>query len=243
MSFAGRTAVVTGAAGGMGLNIARDLAAADASVTGIDLQPRPKVLPAGRRAMSATRPPSPVPCQKPLRATAGSTTWSMPPAFHGSTGTAPLWRSSQVLHINLTGRRATPLRSCKNPAAAPWCTSPAPSACAAMPLVWIRQMSPRCLIAETTETKVFVVRGTPNVAILRLVRTTRAAGRLPGVQGRHPRPLEVDRRAVRQRPHPLQRAAAGRHRIADAGALAGRPRAEGPHRRGRAAWPRRLAAI
>jgi NAD(P)-dependent dehydrogenase (short-subunit alcohol dehydrogenase family) len=40
-SFAGKTAVVTGAAGGMGLNIARDLAAAGARVTGIDLQPRP----------------------------------------------------------------------------------------------------------------------------------------------------------------------------------------------------------
>ena len=39
--FAGKTAVVTGAAGGMGLQIARDLAAAGASVTGIDLQPRP----------------------------------------------------------------------------------------------------------------------------------------------------------------------------------------------------------
>jgi NAD(P)-dependent dehydrogenase (short-subunit alcohol dehydrogenase family) len=39
--FAGRTAVVTGAAGGMGLNIARDLAAAGARVVGIDLQPRP----------------------------------------------------------------------------------------------------------------------------------------------------------------------------------------------------------
>ena len=40
-SFAGKTAVVTGAAGGMGLNIARDLAAAGARVVGIDLQPRP----------------------------------------------------------------------------------------------------------------------------------------------------------------------------------------------------------
>jgi NAD(P)-dependent dehydrogenase (short-subunit alcohol dehydrogenase family) len=39
--FAGKTAVVTGAAGGMGLNIARDLAAAGARVTGIDLLPRP----------------------------------------------------------------------------------------------------------------------------------------------------------------------------------------------------------
>jgi NAD(P)-dependent dehydrogenase (short-subunit alcohol dehydrogenase family) len=39
--FAGRTALVTGAAGGMGLNIARDLSAAGATVTGIDLQPRP----------------------------------------------------------------------------------------------------------------------------------------------------------------------------------------------------------
>jgi len=41
LSFAGRTALVTGAAGGMGLNIARDLAAAGASVIGVDLQPRP----------------------------------------------------------------------------------------------------------------------------------------------------------------------------------------------------------
>jgi len=39
--FAGRSAVVTGAAGGMGLNITRDLTAAGARVTGIDLQPRP----------------------------------------------------------------------------------------------------------------------------------------------------------------------------------------------------------
>jgi len=39
--FAGRSAVVTGAAGGMGLNITRDLTAAGAMVTGIDLQPRP----------------------------------------------------------------------------------------------------------------------------------------------------------------------------------------------------------
>jgi NAD(P)-dependent dehydrogenase (short-subunit alcohol dehydrogenase family) len=39
--FFGKTAVVTGAAGGMGLNIARDLAAAGATVTGIDLQARP----------------------------------------------------------------------------------------------------------------------------------------------------------------------------------------------------------
>jgi NAD(P)-dependent dehydrogenase (short-subunit alcohol dehydrogenase family) len=41
MSFSGKTAVVTGAAGGMGLHIARDLAAAGARVVGIDLQPRP----------------------------------------------------------------------------------------------------------------------------------------------------------------------------------------------------------
>jgi NAD(P)-dependent dehydrogenase (short-subunit alcohol dehydrogenase family) len=40
-NFAGKTAVVTGAAGGMGLDIARDLSAAGARVTGIDLQPRP----------------------------------------------------------------------------------------------------------------------------------------------------------------------------------------------------------
>jgi NAD(P)-dependent dehydrogenase (short-subunit alcohol dehydrogenase family) len=39
--FAGRIAVVTGAGGGMGLKIARDLAAAGAHVTGIDVQARP----------------------------------------------------------------------------------------------------------------------------------------------------------------------------------------------------------
>jgi NAD(P)-dependent dehydrogenase (short-subunit alcohol dehydrogenase family) len=42
--FAGRTAVVTGAGGGMGLRIACDLVAAGASVIGIDLKPRPAEL-------------------------------------------------------------------------------------------------------------------------------------------------------------------------------------------------------
>lgn len=42
--FAGRTAVVTGAGGGMGLQIARDLLAAGAKVTGIDVKERPAEL-------------------------------------------------------------------------------------------------------------------------------------------------------------------------------------------------------
>ena len=42
--FAGRTAVVTGAGGGMGLEIARDLVAAGARVAGIDVKERPAVL-------------------------------------------------------------------------------------------------------------------------------------------------------------------------------------------------------
>lgn len=41
MSFAGRTAFVTGAGGGMGLNIARDLLAEGANVLLIDLKPEP----------------------------------------------------------------------------------------------------------------------------------------------------------------------------------------------------------
>ena len=45
MSFCGKNAVVTGAAGGMGLNIARDLLAAGAGVTLIDLKaPPPEAL-------------------------------------------------------------------------------------------------------------------------------------------------------------------------------------------------------
>jgi NAD(P)-dependent dehydrogenase (short-subunit alcohol dehydrogenase family) len=42
--FARRTAVVTGAGGGMGLRIATDLLAADATVVGIDLKDRPDAL-------------------------------------------------------------------------------------------------------------------------------------------------------------------------------------------------------
>jgi NAD(P)-dependent dehydrogenase (short-subunit alcohol dehydrogenase family) len=42
--FAGRAAVVTGAGGGMGLQIARDLLAAGAKVTGIDVKDRPREL-------------------------------------------------------------------------------------------------------------------------------------------------------------------------------------------------------
>lgn len=41
MSFADTSALVTGAAGGMGLQIARDLTAAGCRVTGLDLQPPP----------------------------------------------------------------------------------------------------------------------------------------------------------------------------------------------------------
>lgn len=41
MSFAGKTAIVTGAGGGMGLNISQDLLAAGAHVTMIDLKPNP----------------------------------------------------------------------------------------------------------------------------------------------------------------------------------------------------------
>jgi 3-oxoacyl-[acyl-carrier protein] reductase len=47
MSFEGKTAVVTGAGGGMGLNAARDLLAAGANVTLIDLKERPGGLDAG----------------------------------------------------------------------------------------------------------------------------------------------------------------------------------------------------
>ena len=49
MTFANKTAIVTGAGSGMGLNIARDLLAAGAKVTMIDLKPeRPADLPADR---------------------------------------------------------------------------------------------------------------------------------------------------------------------------------------------------
>ncbi len=49
MAFTNKTAIVTGAGGGMGLNIARDLLAAGAHVTMIDLKPEPPAdLPDGR---------------------------------------------------------------------------------------------------------------------------------------------------------------------------------------------------
>ncbi len=48
MSFEGKSAVVTGAGGGMGLNIARDLLAAGANVTCVDLKDRPAGLDEGR---------------------------------------------------------------------------------------------------------------------------------------------------------------------------------------------------
>ena len=51
MSFEGRSAVVTGAGGGMGLNIARDLLAAGANVTGADLKDRHSGLDAGLDAV------------------------------------------------------------------------------------------------------------------------------------------------------------------------------------------------
>ena len=47
MSFEGKIAVVAGAGGGMGLNIANDLIAAGAHVTLLDLKPRPETLAEG----------------------------------------------------------------------------------------------------------------------------------------------------------------------------------------------------
>ncbi|MGI9415234.1 MAG: SDR family NAD(P)-dependent oxidoreductase [Hyphomicrobiales bacterium] len=47
MSFKGKTAVVAGGGGGMGLNAANDLARAGADVTVMDLKPRPQELEAG----------------------------------------------------------------------------------------------------------------------------------------------------------------------------------------------------
>ncbi len=44
MTFTGKTAVVTGAAGGMGLAVTQDLLAAGASVVAIDIKPRPLAL-------------------------------------------------------------------------------------------------------------------------------------------------------------------------------------------------------
>ncbi len=44
MSFSGKVAIVAGAGGGMGLNIANDLIAAGAHVTLLDLKPRPDVI-------------------------------------------------------------------------------------------------------------------------------------------------------------------------------------------------------
>jgi NAD(P)-dependent dehydrogenase (short-subunit alcohol dehydrogenase family) len=44
MTFHGRNAIVTGAGGGMGLRIATDLAAAGATVTALDIKPRPPQL-------------------------------------------------------------------------------------------------------------------------------------------------------------------------------------------------------
>ena len=49
MDFAAKSAFVTGAGGGMGLNIARDLLAAGAQVTLFDLKPAPPELPAEAR--------------------------------------------------------------------------------------------------------------------------------------------------------------------------------------------------
>ncbi len=51
--FSGRNAFVTGAGGGMGLQIARDLIAAGARATLFDLKPAPDDLPAGARYVQA----------------------------------------------------------------------------------------------------------------------------------------------------------------------------------------------
>ncbi len=47
MSSAGKTVIVTGAGGGVGLNIARDLLDEDANVTLIDIKDRPEDLERG----------------------------------------------------------------------------------------------------------------------------------------------------------------------------------------------------
>ena len=53
VDFSGRNAFVTGAGGGMGLRIARDLSAAGARATLFDVKPAPDDLPAGARYVQA----------------------------------------------------------------------------------------------------------------------------------------------------------------------------------------------
>ena len=53
LDFSGRNAFVTGAGGGMGLQIARDLVAAGARATLFDVKPAPDDLPAGARYVQA----------------------------------------------------------------------------------------------------------------------------------------------------------------------------------------------
>ena len=51
--FSGRNAFVTGAGGGMGLQIARDMIGAGAQATLFDVKPAPDDLPAGARYVQA----------------------------------------------------------------------------------------------------------------------------------------------------------------------------------------------
>ena len=211
--FIGRTAVVTGAGGGMGLQIARELLEAGATVAGIDVKDRPKALD------DALYYQGDVSDDGFVRQAIGSADAETGRLDYLVNAAGVLWfgrdRSlldvelevwNRVIAINLTGcmltaRHAVPLMQKTGGGA------------------MVHFSSTQCLRGDDKPQDAYQV-----------------------AKAGHPCAVQIDRDPVRAREDPLQRDPAERDGKPDAGALGRRPGAQAGNRRRRAARPGRQHA-
>ena len=212
--FSGRNAFVTGAGGGMGLQIARDLIAAGADATLFDVKPAPDDLPAGARYVQADLRDADAVARAlaECHESAGRLDYLVNAAGVLLLGPRPLSGGYRPRRLGRRARDQPQGRGALRP--------------------------PRGAADEAGGRR----RHGPHLDDPVRARRRCAAGCLSGLKGRAHRDVEVHRDPVRGRWHPLQRHPAGADADADAAALDRQPGTAGSDGGGGAAQAHRHRA-